>query len=163
MRQRAQTAARWSCTAPVVIATVHSTSFSLLFLCVCSTEAERRPPAQCRGVGERLSHPGLRWKRLPHTGRVFLRLQSVHFLSSPPAASDGTQPVIFVLSVTLLCPGEFLFGQRTCTETNMAEKPAEVLYQSQWEESLVRGGEDEEEQHFAMLMENLGGNSVFEE
>lgn len=66
-------------------------------------------------------------------------------------------------------PGEFLFGQRSCAaeadsgEGTSGESPAEVLYQSQWEESLARGDEDEERRHFAMLMESLGGNSVFEE
>lgn len=48
-------------------------------------------------------------------------------------------------------------------ESTLSKKPAEVLYQSQWEESLTRGDEDEEERHFAMLMESLGANSVFEE
>lgn len=48
-------------------------------------------------------------------------------------------------------------------EGTSGESPAEVLYQSQWEESLARGDEDEERRHFAMLMESLGGNSVFEE
>lgn len=48
-------------------------------------------------------------------------------------------------------------------EGTSSESPAEVLYQSQWEESLARGDEDEERRHFAMLMESLGANSVFEE
>lgn len=48
-------------------------------------------------------------------------------------------------------------------EESPSANAAEVLYQSQWEESLARGGEDEEKQHFAMLMESLGANSVFEE
>uniref|UniRef100_A0A672G7V7 Ras and EF-hand domain-containing protein homolog n=1 Tax=Salarias fasciatus TaxID=181472 RepID=A0A672G7V7_SALFA len=39
----------------------------------------------------------------------------------------------------------------------------EVLYQTQWEESLAKGEEDEEEKHFSMLMESLGANSVFED
>lgn len=48
-------------------------------------------------------------------------------------------------------------------EETLSDNSAEVLYQSQWEESLARGDEDEEKQHFAMLMESLGANSVFEE
>uniref|UniRef100_A0A7N6B3J0 EF-hand domain-containing protein n=1 Tax=Anabas testudineus TaxID=64144 RepID=A0A7N6B3J0_ANATE len=39
----------------------------------------------------------------------------------------------------------------------------EILYQTQWEESLGKGDEDEEEKHFCMLMESLGANSVFED
>ncbi|XP_062276838.1 EF-hand calcium-binding domain-containing protein 4B [Scomber scombrus] len=62
---------------------------------------------------------------------------------------------------------EFLFGRKISVEENMGEKnycenPPEVLYQSQWEESLA-ASEDEEEKHFCMLMESLGANSVFEE
>lgn len=48
-------------------------------------------------------------------------------------------------------------------EETPGESSAELLYQSRWEESLERGDEDEEERHFAMLMESLGANSVFEE
>ena len=38
----------------------------------------------------------------------------------------------------------------------------ETLYQSQWDARLA-GGEDEEEQHFSMLLESLGAGNVFEE
>lgn len=63
---------------------------------------------------------------------------------------------------------EFLSGQKISAEEGMGEKnPSkslpEVLYQTQWEESLARGEEDEEEKHFCMLMESLGANSVFED
>ncbi|KAI3371576.1 hypothetical protein L3Q82_024140, partial [Scortum barcoo] len=63
---------------------------------------------------------------------------------------------------------EFLFGQKISVEEGMGEtnpcnSPTEVLYQTQWEESLVRGDEEEEEKHFCMLMESLGANSVFED
>ncbi|XP_036963611.1 ras and EF-hand domain-containing protein homolog isoform X1 [Acanthopagrus latus] len=59
---------------------------------------------------------------------------------------------------------EFLCGQKISVKEGMEEKiPAEVLYQSQWEESMARGDEDEEEKHFSMLMESLGANSVFED
>ncbi|KAM8891850.1 EF-hand calcium-binding domain-containing protein 4B isoform 2-T4 [Spinachia spinachia] len=63
---------------------------------------------------------------------------------------------------------EFLFGRKISfaegtEETDGRKSPAEVLYQSQWEESVARGGEDEEEKHFSMLMESLGANSVFED
>ncbi|XP_059190591.1 EF-hand calcium-binding domain-containing protein 4B [Centropristis striata] len=63
---------------------------------------------------------------------------------------------------------EFLFGRKISVEEGMAEKnacksPTEVLYQTQWEESLARSDEDEEEKHFCMLMESLGANSVFED
>lgn len=64
----------------------------------------------------------------------------------------------------LIFLGEFLCGQKISVKEGMEEKiPAEVLYQSQWEESMARGDEDEEEKHFSMLMESLGANSVFEE
>lgn len=64
--------------------------------------------------------------------------------------------------------GEFLFGQRISVEESMDEKTqcktqSEVLYETQWEENLTRGDEDEEEEHFCRLMESLGANSVFEE
>ncbi|CAJ1057172.1 EF-hand calcium-binding domain-containing protein 4B [Xyrichtys novacula] len=63
---------------------------------------------------------------------------------------------------------DFLFGQRIPVEEDMGEKnrgvsPPEVLYQSQRQESLVTGEEDEEEEHFSMLMDSLGANSVFED
>uniref|UniRef100_A0A671YUG5 Calcium release activated channel regulator 2A n=1 Tax=Sparus aurata TaxID=8175 RepID=A0A671YUG5_SPAAU len=59
---------------------------------------------------------------------------------------------------------EFLCGQKISVKEGMEEKiPAEVLYQSQWEESMARGDEDDEEKHFSMLMESLGANSVFED
>uniref|UniRef100_A0AAQ5ZTJ5 EF-hand domain-containing protein n=1 Tax=Amphiprion ocellaris TaxID=80972 RepID=A0AAQ5ZTJ5_AMPOC len=48
-------------------------------------------------------------------------------------------------------------------EKNPNKNLPEVLYQTQWEESLARGEEDEEEKHFCMLMESLGANSVFED
>ncbi|KAL3061909.1 hypothetical protein OYC64_009932 [Pagothenia borchgrevinki] len=62
----------------------------------------------------------------------------------------------------------FLSGQKISVEEGMGEKnacksPTEVLYQTQWEESLARPDEDEEEKHFGMLMESLGANSVFED
>ncbi|XP_008291518.1 ras and EF-hand domain-containing protein homolog [Stegastes partitus] len=63
---------------------------------------------------------------------------------------------------------EFLFGQKISAEEGTGEKKPskslpEVLYQTQWEESLAKGEEEEEEKHFSMLMESLGANSVFEE
>ncbi|XP_010755121.3 ras and EF-hand domain-containing protein homolog [Larimichthys crocea] len=63
---------------------------------------------------------------------------------------------------------EFLFGQRISVEESMDEKTqcktqSEVLYETQWEENLTRGDEDEEEEHFCRLMESLGANSVFED
>ncbi|KAK9516985.1 hypothetical protein VZT92_024885 [Zoarces viviparus] len=63
---------------------------------------------------------------------------------------------------------EFLFGRKISVAEGMGEKnacksPAEVLYQSRWEESMARGDEEEEEKHFCMLMESLGANSVFED
>ncbi|XP_033997891.1 ras and EF-hand domain-containing protein homolog [Trematomus bernacchii] len=62
----------------------------------------------------------------------------------------------------------FLSGQKISVEEGMGEKnacksPTEVLYQTQWEESLARPDKDEEEKHFGMLMESLGANSVFED
>ncbi|XP_035520196.1 ras and EF-hand domain-containing protein homolog [Morone saxatilis] len=62
----------------------------------------------------------------------------------------------------------FLFGQEISVEEDMGEKnacksPTEVLYQTQWEESLAKRDEDEEEKHFCMLMESLGAKSVFED
>ncbi|KAJ0069480.1 hypothetical protein NL108_008268, partial [Boleophthalmus pectinirostris] len=61
---------------------------------------------------------------------------------------------------------EFLFGQNGSVEANMEEKnpgngEVETVYQGQWEESLV-SPDDEEEQHFTMLMESLGANHIFE-
>ncbi|KAM4553815.1 EF-hand calcium-binding domain-containing protein 4B [Fundulus diaphanus] len=61
----------------------------------------------------------------------------------------------------------FLFGRRISVDDVMGEKNPrkslpEVLYQSQWEERPERGGEDDEEKHFAMLMESLGASSILE-
>lgn len=47
-------------------------------------------------------------------------------------------------------------------ESPPCKTPAEVLYQTQWEDGLRQPDEDEEEEHFSMLMESLGANSVFE-
>uniref|UniRef100_A0A8C4HCB6 EF-hand domain-containing protein n=1 Tax=Dicentrarchus labrax TaxID=13489 RepID=A0A8C4HCB6_DICLA len=63
---------------------------------------------------------------------------------------------------------KFLFGPEISVEEDMGEKnscksPTEVLYQTQWEESLTKRDEDEEEKHFCMLMESLGAKSVFED
>lgn len=63
--------------------------------------------------------------------------------------------------------GEFMFGPAAAApqagEMSVSVQcPPESLYQSQWEERLSRG-EDEEEKHFCMLMENLGASNVFEE
>ncbi|KAG9273067.1 hypothetical protein AMEX_G12162 [Astyanax mexicanus] len=64
---------------------------------------------------------------------------------------------------------EFLFGPTasasslgTSKEQSSMQSPPEQLYQSQWEETLS-GGEDDEEKHFSMLMEHLGANNVFED
>ncbi|XP_068459009.1 EF-hand calcium-binding domain-containing protein 4B isoform X1 [Clinocottus analis] len=48
-------------------------------------------------------------------------------------------------------------------EKNACKSPTEVLYQTQWDENMARGDEEEEEKHFCMLMESLGANSVFED
>lgn len=48
-------------------------------------------------------------------------------------------------------------------EKTQCKTQSEVLYETQWEENLTRGDEDEEEEHFCRLMESLGANSVFEE
>ncbi|XP_062246536.1 EF-hand calcium-binding domain-containing protein 4B [Platichthys flesus] len=63
---------------------------------------------------------------------------------------------------------QFLFGQRVSVEEDMGDhnpskSSPEVLYQTQWEESLTGGDDGEEEKHFCMLMESLGANSVFED
>uniref|UniRef100_A0A8C2A6N6 Calcium release activated channel regulator 2A n=1 Tax=Cyprinus carpio TaxID=7962 RepID=A0A8C2A6N6_CYPCA len=44
----------------------------------------------------------------------------------------------------------------------VSAKTPEVLYESQWEDRHSRG-DDDEEQHFCMLMENLGASNIFEE
>lgn len=48
-------------------------------------------------------------------------------------------------------------------EKSPYKSPAEVLYQTQWEDGSRQRDKDEEEKHFSMLMESLGANSVFEE
>lgn len=80
-------------------------------------------------------------------------------------AAAATIDCALELSIFL---GEFLCGQKNPAEKDMEERgisenPAEVLYQTRWEEAPVREDEDEEEKHFSMLMERLGANSVFEE
>lgn len=47
-------------------------------------------------------------------------------------------------------------------EAPAGKTPAEVLYQTQSEDAFSSRDEDEEEEHFSMLMESLGANSVFE-
>ncbi|KTF87058.1 hypothetical protein cypCar_00038091 [Cyprinus carpio] len=48
------------------------------------------------------------------------------------------------------------------SEEQVSAKTPEVLYESQWEDRHSRG-DDDEEQHFCMLMENLGASNIFEE
>ncbi|XP_056335016.1 EF-hand calcium-binding domain-containing protein 4B [Danio aesculapii] len=63
---------------------------------------------------------------------------------------------------------EFLFGPSVVPvdphggEQPVSRKSPEMLYESQWEERLSRG-EDDEEKHFCMLMENLGASNIFED
>lgn len=47
-------------------------------------------------------------------------------------------------------------------EEPASKTPSEILYQTRWEDGLRQQDEDEEEEHFSMLMESLGANSVFE-
>lgn len=61
----------------------------------------------------------------------------------------------------------FLFGRRISVEDvmsgkSLSESLPESLYQSQWEEGPGTGAEDDEEKHFAMLMESLGASSLLE-
>lgn len=64
----------------VVIATVHLTSLSLCYyqkqlrFVSCSTEAERRAPSQCGGVGEGIWYPWFWQQWIPYPQRVLLRL-----------------------------------------------------------------------------------------
>ncbi|XP_043980428.1 EF-hand calcium-binding domain-containing protein 4B isoform X1 [Gambusia affinis] len=60
----------------------------------------------------------------------------------------------------------FLFGRRISvddimTEKNLSKSMPEVLYQSWWKEG-PDAAEDDEEKHFAMLMESLGAGSLLE-
>ncbi|XP_056138222.1 EF-hand calcium-binding domain-containing protein 4B [Lampris incognitus] len=62
---------------------------------------------------------------------------------------------------------EFLSGRKISVEEGTGEtsprgSPPEALYQSQWDEKLT-AGEDEEEQHFCMLLESLGASNVLED
>ncbi|KAI4886725.1 hypothetical protein NFI96_014781, partial [Prochilodus magdalenae] len=62
---------------------------------------------------------------------------------------------------------EFMFGPAAAASVAGKESvpghgPPESLYQSQWEEKLT-GGEDDEEKHFCMLMDNLGASNIFED
>lgn len=61
---------------------------------------------------------------------------------------------------------EFLFGPKTAVELSMGDKissngAVEMVYQGQWEDRLA-SPDDEEEQHFSMLMDSLGANHIFE-
>uniref|UniRef100_W5NJL9 Calcium release activated channel regulator 2A n=1 Tax=Lepisosteus oculatus TaxID=7918 RepID=W5NJL9_LEPOC len=62
---------------------------------------------------------------------------------------------------------EFLFGQKislaeAVQEPAQSQGQPECLYQSQWEERL-EGGEDDEEHNFCVLMESLGASGIFED
>jgi len=67
--------------------------------------------------------------------------------------------------------GQFLHGRRFSLADDLSPAPApapglrvkETLYQSQWEAKLAGAGDEEEEQHFCMLLESLGASNVFEE
>uniref|UniRef100_A0A4W5K2E5 Calcium release activated channel regulator 2Ab n=1 Tax=Hucho hucho TaxID=62062 RepID=A0A4W5K2E5_9TELE len=64
---------------------------------------------------------------------------------------------------------QFLHGRRISVAEDAApalltpRKPSEAIYQSQWDERMTGGGEDEEESHFYMLLESLGGSNVFQD
>lgn len=65
---------------------------------------------------------------------------------------------------------QFLHGRRISVAEDAARvlptsrKPSEALYQSQWDERLTGGWEDEEEEsHFCMLLESLGASNVFQD
>lgn len=60
----------------------------------------------------------------------------------------------------------FLFGQKATVEDSMEEKnqrngKVEIVYEGQWQDRLA-SPDDEEEQHFSMLMDSLGANNIFE-
>lgn len=60
-----------------------------------------------------------------------------------------------------------MFGRRISvddimTEKNLSKSVPEVLYQSWWKEG-PDAAEDDEEKHFAMLMESLGAGSLLEQ
>ncbi|XP_057204523.1 EF-hand calcium-binding domain-containing protein 4B isoform X1 [Triplophysa rosa] len=63
---------------------------------------------------------------------------------------------------------EFMFGpgvpsvEPHSAVESLSQQTTEVLYESQWEEGFT-GGEDDEEKHFCMLMENLGASKIFED
>ncbi|XP_051580555.1 EF-hand calcium-binding domain-containing protein 4B [Myxocyprinus asiaticus] len=63
---------------------------------------------------------------------------------------------------------EFMFGPGVPSAEphpgaeSVSGKTPEVMYESQWEER-VSGGENDEEKHFSMLMENLGASNIFED
>uniref|UniRef100_A0A8K9XC51 Calcium release activated channel regulator 2Ab n=1 Tax=Oncorhynchus mykiss TaxID=8022 RepID=A0A8K9XC51_ONCMY len=64
---------------------------------------------------------------------------------------------------------QFLHSRRISVAEDAApalptsRKPSEALYQSQWDERLTGGWEDEEESHFCMLLESLGASNVFQD
>uniref|UniRef100_A0A8C1FAL8 EF-hand domain-containing protein n=2 Tax=Cyprinus carpio TaxID=7962 RepID=A0A8C1FAL8_CYPCA len=58
--------------------------------------------------------------------------------------------------------GFSVFAFESIHEEQVSAKTPEVLYESQWEDRHSRG-DDDEEQHFCMLMENLGASNIFEE
>lgn len=74
-----------------------------------------------------------------------------------------------MLMLPALSPGQFLHSRRISVAEDAApalptsRKPSEALYQSQWDERLTGGWEDEEESHFCMLLESLGASNVFQE
>ncbi|XP_065139582.1 EF-hand calcium-binding domain-containing protein 4B [Paramisgurnus dabryanus] len=53
-------------------------------------------------------------------------------------------------------------GVASVAEEPLSQKRSESLYESQWEEGLS-AGEDDDEKHFNMLMENLGASNIFED
>ncbi|TRY53884.1 hypothetical protein DNTS_035631 [Danionella cerebrum] len=64
---------------------------------------------------------------------------------------------------------EFMFGPGGTssdsheTEEPVTETPSDSLYESQWEDKLSRGEDEEEETHFCLLMESLGANNLLED
>ncbi|XP_041717608.2 EF-hand calcium-binding domain-containing protein 4B-like [Coregonus clupeaformis] len=64
---------------------------------------------------------------------------------------------------------QFLHGRRISVAEDAApalptsRKPSDALYQSQWDERLTGGGEDDEDSHFCMLLESLGASNVFQD
>ncbi|XP_035381454.1 ras and EF-hand domain-containing protein homolog [Electrophorus electricus] len=146
-----------------------------------NTDADGRPPSQSISDCSTVLEKSQEFFQICDTeGKGFItRRDMQRLLGELPLSAEDLENVFDTLdadgngylTVEEFSSGfsEFMFGTsasaaglESAVEPVPERCPPEMLYQSQWEETLS-GGRDGEEKHFCMLMENLGASNIFED